>query len=121
MKNRKGVSLINVVIIVIVIIIAICLISKINETKQRQIIINEYNDSASDYNLDMLKKNKIILKYYPTISSDYLFKEISRIPLDTANSKNYSYLMETYTSERQAVVEYNDALLEYYRTILNEN
>lgn len=118
MKNQKGISLITVIIIVIVVIIAMSIISKNAEIHRRKAIINDLNDAAATYNLDVLNKNKIIVKYYPNASSDLLYKEVKRIPLDTAKSENYDVLMEAYYSEYNAVMEYNDALLEYYRAIL---
>lgn len=118
MKNEKGISIVKLIFIVVVVVGAILIISKIVQINQRKANINNINDSAATYNLDVLKKNKIIVTYYPNVQNDLLYKEVKRIPLDTANSKNYDYLMDAYLSEHKAVMEFNDTLLEYYREIL---
>ena len=80
--------------------------------------IEELNDSAIDYNVDVLKRNAIILTYYPNASDDLLFKEVATIDLELITAENVNTMLELYKEEQTAVMEFNDALLEYYREIL---
>ena len=117
LKNKKGITLVKLIIIVAIIIAIISIISRNSEIK-RKATIQELNDGAASYNLDILKRNKIIVTAYPDAPDNLLYKELKRIPLETANSENYDMLMEAYYSEQTAVMDFNDALLDYYRTIL---
>ena len=118
MKSQKGISLIKLILIVTVVALTVFFLGKYLEVNKRKKSIIEYNEIVATYNLDVLNKNKIILKYYPNISNDLLYKEVKRIPLETANSKNYNTLINSYYSENVAIIEFNDALLKYYKAIL---
>ena len=118
MKNNKGISLLKLILIVAILIVALFLIISQTSLNQKKDYIKEINQAAATYNLDIIKKNTIINKYYKNVPDDLLFKEVKQIPLDTANSKNYDTLIDAYMKEHNAVMEYNDTLLEYYREIL---
>lgn len=83
MKSEKGISIIKLIIIIIVVVIAIFFItSKINqnaEFNRKKEFIEELNDSAVTYNVDVLKRNTIIKTYYPDAPDDLLFKEVQII------------------------------------------
>ena len=122
MKNEKGISLIMFIIIALIIIIVLFfIISAISQNAQfnrKKEFIEELNDSAVDYNVDVLKRNAIILTYYPNASDDLLFKEVATIDLELITAENVNNMLELYKEEQTAVMEFNDALLEYYREIL---
>ena len=126
MKNQKGISLIKLIIIIVIIIAIIVIVKsyiipKIQEEAEfnRKIeLIEEINDSAVTYNTDVLRKNVIILTYYPDAPDYLLFKEVKMIPLDTIDENNIDTMMSIYSTEHFAVMDFNDALLEYYREIL---
>ncbi len=122
MKSEKGVSLIMFIIIALIIIIVlffiISTISQNAEFNRKKEFIEELNDSAVDYNVDVLKRNTIILTYYPNASDDLLFKEVATIDLELITAENVNSMLELYKEEQTAVMEFNDTLLEYYREIL---
>lgn len=122
MKKQDGISIIKLILIVIVVIIAILfVISKISQNSdfnRKKDFIKEINESAVAYNLDVVKKNTIIKKYNKNAPDDLLFKEVKQIPLDTITSKNVDSKISLYQAEHEAVMEFNDTLLEYYRDIL---
>lgn len=122
MKNNKGISIIKLIFIVIVAVIAIFfIISKVSQNSEfnrKKDFIKELNQTAVTYNVDIIKKNTIIKKYYPNASDDLLFKEVKQIPLDTITSKNVDSKLKLYQAEHEAVMEFNDTLLEYYKKIL---
>lgn len=122
MKNQKGISLITLLIVVAIIIVALFLIisktSQNSDFSRKKNFIKEINESAVAYNLDVVKKNTIIKKYNKNAPDDLLFKEVKQIPLDTITSKNVDSKISLYQAEHEAVMEFNDTLLEYYRDIL---
>lgn len=122
MKGQKGISVIKLIIIIAIIILALFfIISNISqnaEFNRKKEFIEELNDSAIDYNVDVLKRNAIILTYYPNASDDLLFKEVATIDLELITAENVNTMLELYKEEQTAVMEFNDALLEYYREIL---
>lgn len=122
MKNQKGISLITLLIVVVIIIVALFLIisktSQNSDFNRKKDFIKEINESAVAYNLDVVKKNTIIKKYNKNAPDDLLFKEVKQIPLDTITSKNVDSKISLYQAEHEAVMEFNDTLLEYYRDIL---
>lgn len=122
MKNNKGISIIKLILIVIVAVIAIFfIISKISQNSEfnrKKDFIKELNQTAVTYNLDVVKKNTIIKKYNKNAPDNLLFKEVKQIPLDTITSKNVDSKISLYQAEHEAVMEFNDTLLEYYRDIL---
>ena len=122
MKGQKGISVIKLIIIIAIIILALFfIISNISqnaEFNRKKEFIEELNDSAVDYNVDVLKRNAIILTYYPNASDDLLFKEVATIDLELITAENVNTMLELYKEEQTAVMEFNDALLEYYREIL---
>ena len=121
MKNQKGISLITLLIVVAIIIVAVFLIiSKTiqnSDFNRKKDFIKEINESAVAYNLDVVKKNTIIKKYNKNAPDDLLFKEVKQIPLDTITSKNVDSKISLYQAEHEAVMEFNDTLLEYYKEI----
>lgn len=70
------------------------------------------------YNVDVLKKNAIIYRYNPKVSSDLLFQEAKEIPVEKLTPKNIDNMVDLYRKESDAVMNFNDTLLEYYREIL---
>lgn len=122
MKNQKGISLITLLIVVAIIIVALFLIisktSQNSDFNRKKDFIKEINESAVAYNLDVVKKNTIIKKYNKNAPDDLLFKEVKQIPLDTITSKNIDSKISLYQAEHEAVMEFNDTLLEYYKEIL---
>ena len=122
MKGQKGISVIKLIIIIAIIILALFFIksniSQNAEFNRKKEFIEELNDSAVDYNVDVLKRNAIILTYYPNASDDLLFKEVATIDLELITAENVNTMLELYKEEQTAVMEFNDALLEYYREIL---
>ena len=122
MKAKKGISVIKLIIIIAIIILALFFIksniSQNAEFNRKKEFIEELNDSAVDYNVDVLKRNAIILTYYPNASDDLLFKEVATIDLELITAENVNTMLELYKEEQTAVMEFNDALLEYYREIL---
>ena len=124
MRSQKGVTLKTLIIIVAVVIgvISITIINNKNQNLNfRKEIINDYNKTIADYNLNVIKKNTIIAKNAPNTPSDMYFKEAKSIPLDLANSDDFYNRLELYNNEFDAVKEYNDSLLEVYKILLNEN
>ena len=121
MKNQKGISLITLLIVVAIIIVAVFLIisktSQNSDFNRKKDFIKEINESAVAYNLDVVKKNTIIKKYNKNAPDDLLFKEVKQIPLDTITSKNVDSKISLYQAEHEAVMEFNDTLLEYYKEI----
>ena len=121
MKNQKGISLITLLIVVAIIIVALFLIisktSQNSDFNRKKDFIKEINESAVAYNLDVVKKNTIIKKYNKNAPDDLLFKEVKQIPLDTITSKNVDSKISLYQAEHEAVMEFNDTLLEYYKEI----
>lgn len=120
MKNQNGIRLKTLVVIVAVIVIFF-IISKISQNAEfdrKKDFIKELNETAVTYNVDVVKKNTIIKKYNPNASGDLLFKEVKQIPLDTITSENIDSKINLYRAEHEAVMEFNDSLLEYYREIL---
>lgn len=121
MKNQKGISIIKLILIVIVAVIAIFfIISKVNQNSEfnrKKDFIKELNQTAVTYNVDVVKKNTIIKKYNKNAPDDLLFKEVKQIPLDTITSKNIDSKINLYRAEHEAVMEFNDTLLEYYKEI----
>lgn len=121
MKNQKGISLITLLIVVAIIIVALFLIisktSQNSDFNRKRNFIKEINESAVAYNLDVVKKNTIIKKYNKNAPDDLLFKEVKQIPLDTITSKNIDSKISLYQAEHEAVMEFNDTLLEYYKEI----
>lgn len=122
MKNSKGISLIKFILIAVIVIVALFfIISKISQNSdfnRKKEFIKELNETAVTYNLDIVKKNTIIKKYNKNAPDDLLFKEVKQIPLDTITSKNIDSKISLYKAEHEAVMEFNDTLLEYYRDIL---
>ena len=122
MKGQKGISVIKLIIIIAIIILALFfIISNISqnaEFNRKKEFIEELNDSAIDYNVDVLKRNAIIVTYYPNAPDDLLFKEVATIDLELITAENVNNMLELYKEEQTAVMEFNDALLEYYREIL---
>ena len=88
------------------------------EFNRKKESIEEINEAAVAYNVDVLKRNAIIKTYYPATPDDLLFKEVQIISLDTINSNNIDTMINLYKEEHFAVRDYNDTLLEYYREIL---
>lgn len=124
MKNQKGIALKTLIIIVAVVIgvIAITIINNKNQNiNYRKEIIADYNKTISEYNLYIIKKNTIIAKTAPDTPSDMYFKEAKSIPLDIVNSDDFDNMLIKYYNERDAVKEYNDRLLELYKSILDES
>lgn len=121
MKNNKGISIIKLILIVIITVIAIFfIISKVSQNSEfnrKKDFIKELNQTAVTYNLDVVKKNTIIKKYNKNAPDDLLFKEVKQIPLDTITSKNIDSKINLYRAEHEAVMEFNDTLLEYYKEI----
>ncbi len=121
MKNQKGISLITLLIVVAIVIVALFLIisktSQNSDFNRKKDFIKEINESAVAYNLDVVKKNTIIKKYNKNAPDDLLFKEVKQIPLDTITSKNIDSKISLYQAEHEAVMEFNDTLLEYYKEI----
>ncbi len=121
MKNQKGISLITLLIVVAIVIVALFLIisktSQNSDFNRKKNFIKEINESAVTYNLDVVKKNTIIKKYNKNAPDDLLFKEVKQIPLDTITSKNVDSKISLYQAEHEAVMEFNDTLLEYYKEI----
>ena len=122
MKQEKGISVIKFIIIVAIIILALFfIISKISqnaEFNQKKEKVKDINDSVVTYNVDVLKRNATIYKLYPNVSSDLLFQEAKEIPLDKLTPENIDARVNEYYKVNNAVMEFNDALLEYYREIL---
>ena len=83
--------------------------------------IADYNKTIADYNLVIVKKNAIIARTAPKTPSDMYFKEARSIPLDLANSDDFYNRLELYNNEFDAVKEYNNSLLELYKSILGES
>ena len=121
MKNQKGISLITLLIVVAIVIVALFLIisktSQNSDFNRKKDFIKEINESAVAYNLDVVKKNTITKKYNKNAPDDLLFKEVKQIPLDTITSKNIDSKISLYQAEHEAVMEFNDTLLEYYKEI----
>lgn len=124
MKSEKGVTL-KTLIIIVAVIIGVISITIINNKRQninfRKEMIVDYNKTIADYNLKIVKKNAIIAKTAPNTSADMYFKEAKSIPLDMTNSDNFNNMLNLYYNEFDAVKEYNNALLEVYKVLLNEN
>ena len=122
MRNQKGISLIKLILIVIIAVIAMFfIIPKISqniEFNQKKEQVKNINETVITYNIDVLKKNAIIYKYYPNVSSDLLFQEAKEIPLDNITPKNIDNRVIEYYKVNDAIMEFNDILLEYYREIL---
>ena len=122
MKQEKGISVIKFIIIVAIIILALFfIISKISqnaEFNQKKEKVKDINDSVVTYNVDVLKRNATIYKLYPNVSSDLLFQEAKEIPLDKLTPENIDARVNEYYKVNNAVMEFNDTLLEYYREIL---
>ena len=122
MKNEKGISLIMFIIIALIIIIVLFLlisgISQNAEFNQKKEKVKDINDSVVTYNVDVLKRNATIYKLYPNVSSDLLFQEAKEIPLDKLTPENIDARVNEYYKVNNAVMEFNDTLLEYYREIL---
>ena len=122
MKNQKGIGLIKLILIIILVVIAIFfIISKISqnsEFNQKKERIKGINASVVTYNVDVLKRNAIIYRYYPNVSSNLLFQEAKQIPLDKITPENIDNMVYLYKKENEAVMDFNDKLLEYYREIL---
>ena len=49
------------------------------------------------------------------------FQEVKSIPLDVANSNNFDNMILLYYNEYDAVEEFNNSLLDFYRVILGES
>lgn len=110
-----------IIIALIIIIVLFLLISSISqnaEFNRKKELIKDINDSVVTYNVDVLNRNATIYKLYPNVSSDLLFQEAEQIPLDKITPKNIDSMVELYYAENNAVMEFNDTLLEYYREIL---
>ena len=111
----------SLLIVVAIIIVALFLIisktSQNSDFNRKKDFIKEINESAVAYNLDVVKKNTIIKKYNKNAPDDLLFKEVKQIPLDTITSKNVDSKISLYQAEHEAVMEFNDTLLEYYKEI----
>lgn len=122
MRQEKGISVIKFIIIVAIIILALFfIISKISqnaEFNQKKEKVKDINDSVVTYNVDVLKRNATIYKLYPNVSSDLLFQEAKEIPLDKLTPENIDARVNEYYKVNNAVMEFNDTLLEYYREIL---
>lgn len=122
MKSEKGVSLIMFIVIALIIIIVlffiISSISQNAEFNQKKENVKDINDSVVTYNVDVLKRNATIYKLYPNVSSDLLFQEAKEIPLDKLTPENIDAKVTEYYKVNNAVMEFNDTLLEYYREIL---
>ena len=121
MKNNKGMSLIKLILIIISVIAVLFIISKISqnaEFNRKKEKLKDFNDSVATYNVDVLKKNTIIYKCYPNVSSNLLFQEAEEISLDKLTPKNIDSMVYLYKKKNDAVMEFNDKLLEYYREIL---
>ena len=52
------------------------------------------------------------------ISSKAFSPKVSTIDLELITAENVNTMLELYKEEQTAVMEFNDALLEYYREIL---
>lgn len=121
MKNQKGISLIKLIFFIIAVIAIFFIISKISqnaEFNRKKEKVKDINESVVTYNVDVLKKNAIIYRYNPKVSSDLLFQEAKEIPIEKLTPKNIDNMVDLYRKESDAVMNFNDTLLEYYREIL---
>lgn len=110
-----------IVIALIILILLFFIISNISqnaEFNQKKENVKDINDSVVTYNVDVLKRNATIYKLYPNVSSDLLFQEAKEIPLDKLTPENIDTKVTEYYKVNNAVMEFNDTLLEYYREIL---
>ena len=122
MKNQKGITLRNLTIIVLIIIATVLfIIPKIHknaEFNNKKNFVEELNESAVTYNIDVLKRNTIIAKYNPNAPEHLLFKEVRILKTELLTAQNIDTMINLYREESFAVMDFNDALLEYYREIL---